>query len=556
MTPVCVVVVPARNEEGRIPACLEALAAQTITTAAFEVILVADACEDRTEAVARKRAAELGLSLTVLHGAGAGTGPARRLGMDAAAARLEALGLPQGLIATTDADTAPANDWLERQLAHLERGAEAIGGMIELDAREAEQLPPEVRRRREADAERRLHAVRQCDPAAAHHHFAGASLGISVQTYRRVGGIDPAPALEDEFFAERLRRDHVRVLRPADVRVRTAARTHGRAQRGLSVDLAVSSWLARRRYSGAQFDVPLLAELKRATTVSVVIPTRNCAGTITGVLEETVGPARAAGIVDEVVVIDGSVDETGARAEAAGAVVIHEDDVLPEFGPSLGKGDAMWRALSQTTGSVVCFLDGDTEDPDPGHLLGQLGPLLADPTIMLVKGSFSRPFRSGATTLDNEGGRVTEIAARPLLNLHFPLLAGFQQPLAGEFGARRTLLEELPFPTGYGVEIALLIDSLRHHGLEALAESDLGVRQNRHQPVRALGEMAFAIMVAVEQRLEGRCSSSAGQYLRPWDDAATVRVPVGERPPLVTLRSAGQSSTPAPQRSLPSRSRS
>lgn len=535
MRAVSIVVVPARNEEDRIAACIDALAAQTVTAAGFEVILVADACEDRTEAVARAHAAELGINLTVLHGVGAGTGPARRLGMDAAAERLEALGLPNGLIATTDADTTPASDWLERQLAHLDSGAEAIGGMIELDPGDAERLPAAVRRRRRADAEQRLQTVRHSDPAAAHHHFAGASIGIRAQTYRRVGGIDPSPALEDEFFAERLRRHQVPVLRPADVRVRTAARTQGRAQRGLSVDLAVSSWLACRRYRAAQFDMGRLKELKQSTTVSVVVPTKDCEATIEGVLDATVGPARLAGLVDEVVVIDGSVDGTGARAQAAGAVVLREDETLAEFGPSLGKGDAMWRALSQTSGSVVCFLDGDTADPEPGHLLGLLGPLLADPTIMLVKGSFARPFRSGDTTLANEGGRVTELAARPLLNLHFPLLAGFQQPLAGEFGARRALLEELSFPTGYGVEIALLIDSLRRHGLEALAESDLGERQNRHQPLRALGEMSFAIMVAVEQRLEGRLSGSGGQYLRPWDDARTVRVAVGERPPLSTL---------------------
>lgn len=535
MKPLSIVVVPARNEEDRIAACIDALAAQTITATGFEVILVADACEDRTEAVARARAAGCGVSLTVLHGPGAGTGPARRLGMDAAAERLEALGLPDGLIATTDADTTPASDWLERQLAHLDGGAEAIGGMIELDLRDAERLPVEVRRRRRADAERRLKAVRQFDPAAAHHHFAGASLGIKAQTYRRVGGIEPSPALEDEFFAERLQRHRVRLVRPADVRVRTAARTQGRAQRGLSVDLAVSSWLARRRYRAAQFDVGLLKALKQAATVSVIVPTKDCEATIEGVLDATVGPARLAGLVDEVVVIDGSADGTAARAEAAGAVVLRENEILPEFGLSLGKGDAMWRALSQTHGSVVCFLDGDTADPDPGHLLGLLGPLLADPTVMLVKGSFARPFRSGDAALANEGGRVTELAARPLLNLHFPLLSGFQQPLAGEFGARRALLEELSFPTGYGVEIALLIDSLRRHGLEALAESDLGERQNRHQPLRALSEMAFAIMVAVEQRLDGRRSSSGGQYLRPWDDARTVRVPVAERLPLSTL---------------------
>jgi glycosyltransferase involved in cell wall biosynthesis len=538
MKPLSIVVIPARNEQDRIANCIDALAAQTVTVAAFEVILVADACEDLTEAVARTRAAELGIRLTVLHGPGAGTGPARRLGMDAAAERLETLGLPGGLIATTDADTTPATDWLERQLAHLARGAEAIGGMIELDPSDVKGLPLEVRRRREADAQRRLRTVRKSDPDAAHHHFAGASLGINAQTYRRVGGLDPSPALEDEFFAERLGRHHVPVLRPADVRVRTAARTQGRAQRGLSVDLAVSSWLARRRYRAAQFDVGLLKELKRSTTVSVVVPTKNCAATIERVLDGTVGPARLAGLVDEVVVIDGSTDGTRARAATAGAVVLPEDEILREFGPSQGKGDAMWRALSQTTGSVVCFLDGDTEDADPAHLLGLLGPLFVDPAIMLVKGSFARPLRAGESTLANEGGRVTELAARPLLNLHFPLLAGFQQPLAGEFGARRALLEELSFPSGYGVEIAVLIDSLRRHGLDALAESDLGTRQNRHQPLRALGEMAFAVMVAVERRLEGRSSSSSGQYLRPWDDASTVRVPVGERPPLATLRVA------------------
>ena len=127
---------------------------------------------------------------------------------------------------------------------------------------------------------------------------------------------------------------------------------------------------------------------------------------------------------------------------------------------------------------------------------------------------------------------MTELTARPLLNLHFPLLAGFSQPLAGEFPARRDLLERLALPTGYGVEIAILIDALRDGGLDALAECHLGSRQNRHQPLRALGEMAFAVLAAVEQRIGGPRSVTGGHYLRPWDDGTVVRVPIVERPPL------------------------
>jgi glucosyl-3-phosphoglycerate synthase len=186
-------------------------------------------------------------------------------------------------------------------------------------------------------------------------------------------------------------------------------------------------------------------------------------------------------------------------------------------------------------GDVVCFLDADTEDPHPHHLLGLLGPLLHEPQVALVKGAFDRPFRAGGQTLAHEGGRVTEVMARPLLNLHFPLLAGFSQPLAGEFAGRRELLTRIPFPVGYGVEVAVLIDALEACGLQALAECHLGTRQNRHQPLRALGEMAFAVLAAVERRLAGPRSATGGHYLRPWEDGAVVRVPVDERPPLQSL---------------------
>jgi glucosyl-3-phosphoglycerate synthase len=531
---VTVVVVPARDEQDRVGTCLEALAAQTVGRHRFETILVTDACSDRTEQVARETALRLGLKLTILQGPGEGSGPARKLGMDAAAERLRSLGLPRGLIATTDADSEPAPDWVERQLAHLGRGADVIAGAIEL-ATEETQLPTAVLDRRRREAETRMAAITAVDADAAHHHFAGASLGVNAEVYRRVGGIGASRALEDEAFAGTLARHRIPILRPADVRVRTAVRTDGRAARGLSVDLAVSTWLARRRYTAADFQLDELRDRDRPS-VTVVIPARECAATIAGVIETTVGPAYDAGLIDQLVVIDAaSIDGTADHAARAGASVMQQDELEPGLGPALGKGDAMWRALAATDGEIVCFLDADTEDPDPGHLLGLLGPLLTDSEIAMVRGAFARPFNAGGRTFADEGGRVTELMARPLLNLHFPLLAGFAQPLAGEFAGRRQLLERLPFPVGYGIEIATLIDALDELGLDALAECRLGTRQNRHQSLRALGEMAFAVLAAVERRIEGPRSATGGAFLRPWEDGRVVRVPVAERPPIRSL---------------------
>jgi glucosyl-3-phosphoglycerate synthase len=509
-----IVVIPARDEQRRISACLEALARQTVGTAAFEAIVVVDCCADATAAATRAAAARHGLCLRLLAGPGRGAGAARKAGMDAAAKRLLELGRPDGLIATTDADSRPAPDWLARQLAHVARGAQAI---------------------------------------------AGASLGLTAGVYREVGGLEPVVALEDARFEERLHAHGIPVLRPPDVRVRPAARVDSRASRGLGVDLAVAGWIESRRYAASEFTLERLRRAKGSTAIAVIVPTKSCAETIAGVLERTVGPLAAAGLVDELAVVDaGSEDGTAAVASRAGARVLQQDELLDEHGPALGKGDAMWRALSATGGDVVCFLDGDTANPDPLHLQGLLGPLLSDPALQLVKGAFDRPLRAGAVELPHEGGRVTELMARPLLNLYVPRLAGFAQPLAGEFAARRALLEAIPFPVGYGVEIAILIDALRTCGLDALAECQLGVRRNRHQPLRDLGEMAYAVLTAVERRLGERvgvgaraggaanageptdCGTPAlgGHYLRPWDDGAVVQVPVGERPPLASLAAA------------------
>ncbi len=530
MAGVSFVVIPARDEAARIGRCLAALAAQTDPQ--FRILLVADACRDDTAAVAVAAAGELGLALEVLTGPGRGAGAARRLGMDLAAARLLEAGRGGGLIAGTDADSRPEPDWLARQLAHLAAGARVVAGRIELEPGEVARLPAAVLRRRTLEAGRRLRRVREHEAAAEHHHFAGASIGITAEAYRQAGGIEPLPALEDAAFATRLAQRGVPILRAGDVRVRTSTRVEGRARRGLSVDLAVASWLERRRYDAADYTVEALRQAKGTRQVTVIIPAKECAATIGGVLRETVGPLAGAGLADELVVVDaGSADGTAELAAAHGARVLQQDRLLPELGPARGKGDAMWRALHATGGELVCFLDGDTADPDPRHLAGLLGPLLCEPGLELVKGAFDRPLRSGEVEQPHEGGRVTELMARPLLNLHEPRLAGFAQPLAGEFAARRELLESLPFPVGYGVEIALLIDALHARGLDALGECHLGERRNRHQSLRALGEMAYAVLVAVERRVGAR-SPLGGHYLRPWEDGTTAIVPIEERPPL------------------------
>jgi glucosyl-3-phosphoglycerate synthase len=309
--------------------------------------------------------------------------------------------------------------------------------------------------------------------------------------------------------------------------------SEGPAADGPPLSHAVAAWRQRRLYRVQDFTAELLQESKGDLTVTVIVPTKDCAATIAGVLGETVAPLMNRGLVDELVVVDAaSADATAEAAAAAGARVLQQDEIRPELGPALGKGDAMWRALQLTGGDIVCFVDADTVDPRPEHLAGLLGPMLRQPRVQLVKGAFERPLRDGQTSLPHEGGRVTELMARPLINLHAPLLAGFSQPLAGEFAARRELLESIPFPVGYGVEIAILIDALRAVGLDELAECHLGTRQNRHQPLRTLGEMAYAVLSAVENRIGNHSLPPDGRYVKPWADGAVSAVPVLERPPI------------------------
>jgi len=255
-------------------------------------------------------------------------------------------------------------------------------------------------------------------------------------------------------------------------------------------------------------------------TVSVVLPAREEAETI-GAIVATCVP-----LADQVLVVDAaSGDGTAEVAARAGAEVRQESDLMPAFGPVLGKGDAMWRALSAVRGDVVLYLDADTLGFGEHFVRGMLGPLRADPGVQFVKGFYRRPFKLGGAVDPEGGGRVTELTARPLLKAFYPELATVRQPLAGEVAARRELLERLPFSTGYAVEIAMLIDAWHAVGIDAMAQVDLDVRQNRHQPLSRLGPMADAVLGAVRERLvrDGR--------LRDGDGFAGVV----ERPPMASL---------------------
>jgi len=300
-------------------------------------------------------------------------------------------------------------------------------------------------------------------------------------------------------------------------------------------------WYESRTFHHSEFPAKRLAA-ERTRSVSACVPARNEERTIGPIVADLVS-LREAGAIDEVMVIDaGSHDSTPEIAADAGASVHVESDLLPEHGEVLGKGDAMWRALSVLDSDVIVFLDADSEGFGPHFATGLIGPLVCGDTgVEFVKAFYRRPLKVGEVSLPEGGGRVTELMARPLLNLFYPELAGFRQPLAGELAATRDLLLRLPFATGYAVEIAMLIDAWREVGLDALAQVDIEMRQNRHQPLAELTPMAYAVLRAVCTRLEreGRLNElDESELLLPRETLEERGVPLTERPPLASIRTA------------------
>jgi glycosyltransferase involved in cell wall biosynthesis len=323
---------------------------------------------------------------------------------------------------------------------------------------------------------------------------------------------------------------------------------HSRAVKDVATD-----WFARRTYHHRDYDPrQLLQEKERqGCTISLCIPALNEAATIGPI----VGSVRRQlmdrlPLLDEVVVVDSnSADGTADRAAEAGALVVQDREIRPDLEPMYGKGEAMWKSLFVTRGDVVAWLDADIRNFHPRFVYGVLGPLMRDPSVGYVKGFYERPILDGDRLTGLGGGRVTELMARPLLNMFWPHLAGIVQPLSGEYAGRRALLEQVPFFTGYGVEIGLLIDVADRFGLDAIAQVDLERRVHRNRDLADLSRMAFAVLqtamrrLASSGRVELRTRLDLGMYLFESIEGAYRMEPslidVRERPPAVSVAGDG-----------------
>jgi glucosyl-3-phosphoglycerate synthase len=291
-----------------------------------------------------------------------------------------------------------------------------------------------------------------------------------------------------------------------------------------------------RSFHHSRFPADLLRARKRET-VTVVLPTLEVAETIGEIVQRL---QSLGDLIDQILVIDAaSRDGTADIAARLGADVRQESELLPEFGQALGKGDAMWRALAAVEGELVVYLDSDTRHFSPHFATGMLGPLICEEGIQFVKGHFHRPFLTPeGEERPGDGGRVTELTARPLLSAFYPELAAFIQPLAGEVAGRRTFFEQLPFACGYAIETSMLLharDALG--GTEGMAQVDLEVRHNRHQSLQDLGPMAYAVLRVILERLraEGRLVDDHAPPLQT-ADGQLIQVELIERPPYASLR--------------------
>jgi glucosyl-3-phosphoglycerate synthase len=283
----------------------------------------------------------------------------------------------------------------------------------------------------------------------------------------------------------------------------------------------------------ADFDAAALAARKGPRRISLCFPARDEAATI-GDIVRTVRRelVEKVPLVDEIVVMDdGSADATGSIAAAEGAVVRRVADVLPGIGAASGKGEALWKSLYVSSGDIVAWCDSDITNFDARFVVGLIGPLVLDPDVGFVKGFYERPVDAVPSLT---GGRTTELVARPLISILFPELASIVQPLSGEYAGRRSLLELLPFATGYGVDLGLLVDIARRIGAGAIHQVDLGTRTHRHRNLQELSPQALAIMqTAFVKAGIDRPGATEATLLRPGLESLTLAVV--ERPPMISV---------------------
>lgn len=288
---------------------------------------------------------------------------------------------------------------------------------------------------------------------------------------------------------------------PADLQSEAAG------QRAISV--LVDKWFAENTYNADEFaDLERLRVRKESQgmKISLALPALNEERTVGKVIRTLKGALMdKSGLVDELVLIDsGSTDRTRKIAMDLGIPVYVHQDILPQYKTRSGKGEALWKSLYVTKGDLLFWVDTDIDNINPRFVYGLIGPLLADDGLQFVKGFYRRPLRVGNRIQAAGGGRVTELTARPMLNLFYPELSGILQPLSGEYGGRRSALEKLGFFSGYGVEIGLLIDIFERYGLAAIGQTDLQERIHHNQSLEALSLMSFAIIQVMVSKLEKR----------------------------------------------------
>ncbi len=276
-----------------------------------------------------------------------------------------------------------------------------------------------------------------------------------------------------------------------------------------AISILVDKWFAENTFHADEFsDLKQLVELKErhGLTISVALPALNEEDTVEKVIRTIkTSLMTAVPLLDEIILIDSnSTDHTREIARDLGVPVFIHQQLLPELGPRSGKGEGLWKSLLVTRGDIVAWIDTDIVNIHPRFVYGILGPLLLNPRIQFVKGFYRRPLKVGNKMEAGGGGRVTELTARPMINLFYPELSGVVQPLSGEYAARRSFLEQVPFFSTYGVETGLLIDAFDIHGLSSIAQVDLLERIHHNQTLEALSKMSFVILQAFLRKLEKR----------------------------------------------------